>query len=108
MMRVATFRAASGAPFPPVNRGRHEGEQAHRDRESVSVAGIEADRRVEVDGGAESARLRIAVNDVGTAEARLQRVLLEDETLVVKEFSRPSASLEDIFVDLVEDGPTDA
>jgi ABC-2 type transport system ATP-binding protein len=63
---------------------------------------------VDVDGGAESARLRITVNDVGTAEARLQRVLLEDETLVVKEFSRPSASLEDIFVDLVEDGPTDA
>jgi hypothetical protein len=47
------------------------------------------------------------VNDVGTAEARLQRVLLADETLVVKEFSRPSASLEDIFFDLVEDGPTD-
>ncbi len=63
---------------------------------------------VDVDGGAESARLRITVNDVGTAEARLQRVLLEDETLVVKEFSRPSASLEDIFVDLVEDGPPDA
>ncbi len=63
---------------------------------------------VDVDGGAESARLRITVNDVGTAEARLQRVLLEDEMLVVKEFSKPSASLEDIFVDLVEDGPTDA
>ena len=63
---------------------------------------------VDVDGGAESARLRITVNDVGVAEARLQRVLLADETLVVKEFSRPSASLEDIFVDLVEDGPTDA
>ena len=63
---------------------------------------------VDVDGGAESARLRITVNDVGVAEARLQRVLLADETLVVKEFSRPAASLEDIFVDLVEDGPTDA
>lgn len=62
---------------------------------------------VDVDGGGASARLRITVNDVGAAEARLQRVLLEDETLVVKEFSRPSASLEDIFVDLVEDGPND-
>ena len=64
--------------------------------------------RVDVDGGGSSARLRITVNDVSSAEARLQRVLLEDEALVVKEFSRPSASLEDIFVDLVEDGPTDA
>ena len=63
---------------------------------------------VDADGGRTSGRLRITVNDVGTAEARLQRVLLEDEALVVKEFSRPSASLEDIFVDLVEDGPTDA
>ena len=63
---------------------------------------------VAVDGGGQSARLRITVTDVGAAEARLQRVLLEDETLVVKEFSRPSASLEDVFVDLVEDGPTDA
>ena len=64
--------------------------------------------QVDVDGGAASARMRIRVSDVSAAEARLQRVLLEDETLVVKEFSRPSASLEDIFVDLVEDGPTDA
>jgi len=63
---------------------------------------------VDVDGGDGSARLRITVNDAGIAEVRLQRVLLADETLVVKEFSRPSASLEDIFVDLVEDGPTDA
>ena len=63
--------------------------------------------QVDVDGGAASARMRIRVSDVSAAEARLQRVLLEDETLVVKEFSRPSASLEDIFVDLVEDGPND-
>jgi ABC-2 type transport system ATP-binding protein len=63
--------------------------------------------QVDVDGGAASARMRIRVSDVSAAEARLQRVLLEDETLVVKEFSRPSASLEDIFVGLVEDGPND-
>jgi hypothetical protein len=37
----------------------------------------------------------------------LQRVLLEDETLVVKEFTRQSASLEDVFVHLVAEGPAD-
>jgi hypothetical protein len=34
-------------------------------------------------------------------------VLLADETLVVTEFTRPGARLEDVFVDLVEKGPDD-
>ena len=63
--------------------------------------------RVEVDDDGASARLRITVNDPNAAETRLQRVLLEDETLIVKEFARHSASLEEVFVDLVEEGPMD-
>jgi ABC-2 type transport system ATP-binding protein len=62
---------------------------------------------VGVDGGDASARLRITVTDAEAAAARLQRLLLADETLVVTEFSRPSARLEDVFVDLVETGSDD-
>jgi ABC-2 type transport system ATP-binding protein len=62
---------------------------------------------VAVDGGGASARLRIAVNDAGAAQARLQRVLLADDALVIKEFSRPSTTLEDVFIDLVEEGHAD-
>jgi ABC-2 type transport system ATP-binding protein len=63
--------------------------------------------QVAVDGDGTSARLQVTVNDTEAAEARLQRVLLEDETLVVKAFTRHSANLEDVFVDLVEEGPAD-
>jgi ABC-2 type transport system ATP-binding protein len=63
--------------------------------------------QVAVDGRDRSARLRIAVSDEDVAAARLQRVLLADETLVVTEFTRPGARLEDVFVDLVEKGPDD-
>lgn len=64
---------------------------------------------VDVDGHSDagSARLRITVSDAEVAAARLQRVLLADETLLVTEFSRPSARLEDVFVDLVETGTDD-
>jgi ABC-2 type transport system ATP-binding protein len=60
---------------------------------------------VEPDGRA--VRLRIAVNDTDAAETRLQRVLLADETLIVKEFTRHSVNLEDVFVDLVQEESTD-
>ncbi|MGA7689197.1 MAG: ABC transporter ATP-binding protein [Jiangellales bacterium] len=63
--------------------------------------------RVDVDGGGTSARLRVLVSDAEVAAARLQRVLLCDENLVVREFTRPATSLEDVFVGLVEDGPAD-
>jgi ABC-2 type transport system ATP-binding protein len=63
--------------------------------------------RVDVDGGAVGTTLRITVSDVDVAAARLQRVLLADEELVIKEFSRPRAKLEDVFVDLVEGRPAD-
>lgn len=63
--------------------------------------------QVAVDGDGTLARLRITVNDADAAEARLQRVLLEDETLVVKAFARQSANLEDVFVGLVAEGPAD-
>jgi ABC-2 type transport system ATP-binding protein len=62
---------------------------------------------VVVDRDEGSVRLRIGVNDSEAAETRLQRVLLEDETLIVKEFSRHSANLEDVFVDLVQEGSED-
>ena len=89
--------------------------------ESVFVAVVEGDveraraslleqswvTHVGVDGGDASARLRITVTDAEVAAARLQRVLLADETLVVTEFTRPSARLEDVFVDLVERGSDD-
>ena len=64
-------------------------------------------QRVEVQGGPDAATLRIAVSDAQVAAARLQRVLLADEDLVIREFSRPTATLEDVFVELVEGGPTD-
>ena len=63
--------------------------------------------QVGVDGGDASARLRITVSDAEVAAARLQRVLLADETLVVTEFTRPAVRLEDVFVDLVETGADD-
>ena len=62
---------------------------------------------VVADGGAASASLRITVNDPAAAEARLQRVLLADDELVIKAFSRPSTTLEDVFIDLVEEGSAD-
>ncbi len=62
---------------------------------------------VAVDGGSTSAELRVVVSDVEVAAARLQRVLLADENLVVREFTRPAASLEDVFVGLVEEGTVD-
>jgi ABC-2 type transport system ATP-binding protein len=58
------------------------------------------DVTVEEDGGA--VRLSITVSDTDTADAQIQRVLLADDSLVVREFKRNRASLEDIFVDLVQ------
>jgi ABC-2 type transport system ATP-binding protein len=62
---------------------------------------------VTVDGGGVAARLRITVTDDDVAAVRLQRILLADENLIVKEFARPSPKLEDVFVGLVEEEPTD-
>ena len=60
--------------------------------------------QVDVAGGPAEATLRITVKDAEVATARLQRVLLSDEALVIKEFRRPTSTLEDVFVDLVEEG----
>jgi len=89
--------------------------------ESVFVAVVEGDvqrarttvldqpwvTQVDVDGDGHSARMRITVSDAEVGAARLQRLLLADETLVVTEFTRPSVRLEDVFVDLVEKGADD-
>ena len=63
---------------------------------------------VAVDGDGDGARLTIAVSDTDTAEAQIQRVLLSDDALVVREFRRNRASLEDVFVDLVQGEGDDA
>ncbi len=60
---------------------------------------------VVVTGDATSALVRITVSDRTAAETRLQRVLLEDPNLVIRQFLAPRVSLEDVFVDLVEGGP---
>jgi ABC-2 type transport system ATP-binding protein len=62
---------------------------------------------VAVDGGGSSARVRITVTDVDAAAARLQRVLLADDDLIIREFTRPATSLEDVFVDLVQEDDAD-
>ena len=58
---------------------------------------------VTAEGNRESAHLSIAVSDTEAADAQIQRVLLADDSLVVKEFKRNKASLEDVFVDLVQE-----
>ena len=50
------------------------------------------------------ATLRVVATDADAAESRLQRVLLADDSLTVREFKRQSAELEDVFIDLVEGG----
>jgi ABC-2 type transport system ATP-binding protein len=57
---------------------------------------------VTVAEGAGFASLRVVVSDPDAAESRLQRVLLADDALVVREFKRQTADLEDIFISLVE------
>ena len=51
------------------------------------------------DGGAS---LTVSVTDADQAELKLQRLLLRDKNLIVREFTQKSASLEEAFVDLVE------
>lgn len=58
---------------------------------------------VTVDESGEVARLRIVVSDTEVADSQIQRVLLADDALVVREFKRNRASLEDVFVDLVQE-----
>ena len=58
---------------------------------------------VTVNGSGDSAALTIAVSDTDAADAQIQRVLLADDSLVVREFRRNRASLEDVFVDLVQE-----
>ncbi len=57
-----------------------------------------------VSSGTDSATLRVEVSDAETAESQLQRVLLADDALVIKHFTRETADLEDVFVQLIEGG----
>ena len=57
--------------------------------------------------GPDSATIRVAVADAETAESQLQRVLLEDNALVIKHFTQEKADLEDVFVQLIEGGDDD-
>ena len=62
---------------------------------------------VTVDGVGDSATLAIVVSDTDIADSQIQRVLLADDSMVVREFRRNKASLEDVFVDLVDEGSAD-
>ncbi len=62
---------------------------------------------VTVDETGDSAHLTIAVSDTEAADSQIQRVLLADDSLVVREFKRNRASLEDVFVDLVQQDRSD-
>lgn len=55
-----------------------------------------------------AAILRVAVTDARTAETQLQRVLLADDNLVIRNFAQDKTDLEDFFVRLVEGGTKDA
>ena len=59
---------------------------------------------VTIDGDSVSSRMEVRVSDAAMAEAQLQRLLLSDGSLVITEFKRVNASLEDVFVGLVEGG----
>ena len=61
-----------------------------------------------ISGGPDSTTLRVAVADAEIAESQLQRVLLADDALVIKRFTRETADLEDVFVQLIEGGEEDA
>jgi len=62
---------------------------------------------VAVSRGPDAATLRVTVTDAETAEAQLQRVLLADDGLVIRHFTREAADLEAVFVKLVEGGGDD-
>jgi ABC-2 type transport system ATP-binding protein len=62
---------------------------------------------VEVSRDGEFSTLRVVVNDAEAAESHLQRVLLRDESLVVREFKRHRADLESVFIEMVEGGAGD-
>jgi ABC-2 type transport system ATP-binding protein len=92
--------------------------------DEILSGGAENSFSVIIDGDAESARSRllsqtwvsdaaisdggsklvVTVTDPDAAQAHLQRILLADETLIVKEFKRSSVNLESVFVSLVEGG----
>jgi len=54
--------------------------------------------------GSGGSTLRVSVADAEVAEARLQRLLLADEALVIKRFTLVKAGLEDVLVALVGGG----
>ena len=60
--------------------------------------------RVSPDGTA--TRMQIGVSDPEHAERHLMRLLLADEQLTVVSFARRRFELEEVFVDLVEGGPS--
>ena len=62
---------------------------------------------VRISGDGAVSVLRVSVSDAEAAESRLQRVLLSDESLVVREFRQQTADLEDVFVGLIEASRSD-
>ncbi len=81
--------------------------QAQGDLESARVRLI-AERWVDdvvIDGDHASGTLRILVLDADQADAHLQRLLLADDALVIRDFRRRKLDLEDVFVSVVEGTP---
>jgi ABC-2 type transport system ATP-binding protein len=79
---------------------------ANRARESLLAQSWVEDVSLSQETG--SATLRVRVTDARTAETQLQRVLLVDNNLVIRQFAQETADLEDFFVQLVERGTDDA
>ena len=92
---IAEILTAGGdSKFTVQIKGNIEGASATLERQPwVDTVDIQRE--------GDFARLRIIVSDAEMAEAKMQRLLLADDNLIVKEFKRHSATLEDIFVDLV-------
>ena len=81
--------------------------QGDVDRAKAALLGQRWVEDVVVSRGPEAATLRVTVTDAETAEAQLQRVLLADDGLVIRHFTRETADLEAVFVRLVEGGGDD-
>jgi ABC-2 type transport system ATP-binding protein len=95
---IEALLAGSGGPVYTVAfRGSEE-----RARSRLAAQDWIADIQARVHN--DQIQWTVSVTDEPAAEARLLRLLLEDEALVVTNFQRRRYELEDVFVDIVEGG----
>jgi ABC-2 type transport system ATP-binding protein len=81
--------------------------QGDVDRAEAALLAESWVEEVTVSADGEWTTLRVLVSDPQVAESRMQRVLLSDDELVVREFKKQTAELEDVFIGLVEGGQDD-